>query len=108
MRPNARSLTLVYAYRVEAHYHYAHISSDAAMRQNMHNGMFHVFGGERVRISSLEGPESFPAKDWTPVKLVYDGDSGRFSHSSKNQARFCFDAVSMTRRKSAVDALLSR
>ncbi len=27
-------------------------------------------------MSSLEGPGSLPTQDWTPVKLVFDGESG--------------------------------
>jgi hypothetical protein len=50
---------------------------DTAASQNVHNGMFHIFGGERVRISSLEGPGSLPTQDWTPVRLVFDGETGK-------------------------------
>ena len=75
-KPNGRSLIIVYAYENESHFNYAHMSSDNAVKQNVHNGMFHVFGGERVRMSELEGPASFTAKDWTPVKLVWDGATG--------------------------------
>jgi hypothetical protein len=75
-KPNGRSLIIVYAYQNPSHFNYAHMSSDNAVKQNVHNGMFHVFGGERVRMSSLEGPASFPAKEWTPVKLVWDGATG--------------------------------
>jgi hypothetical protein len=74
---NGRSLIIVYAYQNESHFNYAHISSDNAVKQNVHNGMFHVFGGERVRMSSLEGPASFTTQDWTPVKLVWDGATGQ-------------------------------
>jgi hypothetical protein len=77
MKRNARSLIIVYAWQDANHYNYAHISSDAAAKQNVHNGMFHVFGGERARISALDGPPSFETQDWTPVKLVFDGTSGR-------------------------------
>jgi hypothetical protein len=76
MKRNGRSLIIVYAWQDDAHYDYAHISSDDAVKQNVHNGMFHVFGGERVRMSSLEGPASFTTQDWTPVKLVWDGSTG--------------------------------
>jgi hypothetical protein len=74
---NARSLIVVYAWQDDAHYNYAHMSSDEAAKQNVRNGMFHVFGGERVRISPLDGPASFTTRDWVPVKLVFDGESGR-------------------------------
>lgn len=74
---NGRSLVLIYAWQDEGHYNYAHISSDPAEKVHVHNGMFHIFGGERVRISLLEGPPSLPSREWTPVRLVFDGDSGR-------------------------------
>lgn len=76
IKRNGKSLIIVYGYQDASHYDYAHISVDNAATQNVHNGMFHVFGGERVRISSLEGPGSLPVQDWTPVKLVFDGESG--------------------------------
>jgi hypothetical protein len=76
VKRNQRSLIVVYAWQDETHYNYAHISSDAASDAKVHNGMFHVFGGERVRISPVDGPASLPTSDWTPVRLVFDGDSG--------------------------------
>lgn len=77
VKRNQRSVILIYAWQDSSHYNYAHLSSDAALKQPVHNGMFHVFGGERVRISSLDGPESLTSQEWTPVKLIFDGDSGR-------------------------------
>lgn len=76
VRRNGRSLAIVYAWQDETHYNYAHISSDTAVKANVHNGMFHIFGGERVRISTLDGPPALPAREWTPIKLVFDGVSG--------------------------------
>jgi len=77
LKRNGRSLIIVYAWQDENHYDYAHLSADAAVKQNVHNGMFHVFGGERVRISLLDGPPSFDSTDWAPVKLVFDGALGQ-------------------------------
>jgi hypothetical protein len=31
----------------------------------------------KLRISPLDGPPSFDTADWTPVKLVFDGETGR-------------------------------
>ena len=77
VKRNGKSLLLVFAYQDAAHYNYAHISVDDPAKQNVHNGVFHVFGGERVRISSLEGgPGLLPTNEWTPVKLVWDGKTG--------------------------------
>ncbi len=77
VKRNGRSVIIVYAWQDVAHYNYAHISVDTATSQNVHNGIFHIFGGERVRMSSLEGPGSLPTQEWTPVKLVFDGETGK-------------------------------
>jgi hypothetical protein len=71
------SLILVYAYRDDLHFNYAHLSADAARKQIVHNGIFHVYGGERVRISRADGLASLPSADiWYKVKLTYDAASG--------------------------------
>lgn len=72
-----KSLLLVVAYQDESHYNYVHISVDDPARQPVHNGIFHVFGGERVRISPLEGgPGVLPTNEWTPVKVSWNGKTG--------------------------------
>ncbi len=77
VRPRRRSLIIVFAYRDAAHFDYAHLSTDTGLKQPVHNGIFHVFGGERVRISSQEGPAAFPATNrWYHVILTYDGLKG--------------------------------
>lgn len=71
------SLILVYAWRDSTHFNYAHLSVDEAKKQPVHNGIFHVYGGERVRISPEDGPGALPsAGDWYRVRLVYDGTKG--------------------------------
>ncbi len=77
MRPRALSLIIVFAYRDEAHFDYAHLSTDTATKESHHNGIFHVFGGERVRISSVAGRAAFPQTNhWYHVVLDYDGETG--------------------------------
>jgi hypothetical protein len=77
VKRNGKSLALAYAHQDEGHFNYALISVDDPAKQRVHNGVFHVFGGERVRISSLEGgPGLLPSADWTKVKLVWDGKTG--------------------------------
>jgi hypothetical protein len=77
LRKRHNSLMLVYAWRGPDHFNYAHISVDAANHQPVHNGIFHVYGGDRVRISSEEGPAGLLHESWHKVRLVYDGATGR-------------------------------
>ncbi len=76
MRPLGHSLMIIYAYRDPAHFDYAHLSIDTASKEPHHNGVFHVYGGERVRISPVDGPAAFSTKGWHHVQLVWDGKSG--------------------------------
>ena len=77
VKPLARSLIVVFGYRDEAHFDYAHFSIDTAAKQPVHNGVFHVYGGERVRISSESGPEAFPQSGrWYRIKLTHDAKTG--------------------------------
>ncbi len=77
VRPLKRSLIIVYAYRDAAHFDYAHLSTDTATKQPVHNGVFHVYGGERVRISTEDGPAAFAAANrWYHVRLLYDSGTG--------------------------------
>jgi hypothetical protein len=72
-----KSLMIVFAHQSGSHFNYAHLSVDTPAKVNVHNGIFHVFGGERVRISSLEGPGSLPDKEaWYKVRLDWDGETG--------------------------------
>ena len=77
VKPLGRSLMLVFAYHDSAHFDYAHLSVDTGLKQPVHNGIFHVYGGERVRISSPAGPPAFPENNrWYRVKLTHDTASG--------------------------------
>jgi hypothetical protein len=76
-RNRGTSLIFVYAWRDENHFNYVHLSVDTGKKQPVHNGVFHVYGGDRVRISSLDGPPALTSEDWHKVKLVYDGTAGR-------------------------------
>jgi hypothetical protein len=68
----AGSTIVVYAWRDNLHFNYVHLSSDTGREQPVHNGIFHVYGGDRVRISPEDGPRAFPNDNWTPVRIVYD------------------------------------
>jgi hypothetical protein len=98
VKRNGRSVIIVYAWQDPSHYNYAHISSDAAAKQNVHNGIFHVFGGERARISPLDGPPSLDTTDWTPVKLVWDGETGKCYVEVNGKRNPSLDAVDLSLR----------
>lgn len=70
------SLMIAYAYRDADHFNYAHLSVDSPVEQAVHNGIFHVYGGDRVRISPQEGPGTLLEERWYKVRLVYDGRKG--------------------------------
>jgi len=72
-----KSLIIVYAYQDDNHFNYAHLSVDDPAKVHVHNGIFHVFEGDRVRISPLEGgPGALPTTEWTRVKMVWSGKTG--------------------------------
>lgn len=70
------SLILVYAWRDPSHFNYVHLSDDTATEQPVHNGVFHVYGGDRVRISSDRGPCSLPTTGWHQIRMTYDAATG--------------------------------
>ncbi len=77
VKPLGGSILIAFAYRDAAHYDYAHFSVDSSSKQPVHNGIFHVYGGERVRISSERGPAAFSATGrWHHVKLTHDATTG--------------------------------
>lgn len=95
-RTNGKSLILVYAYKDDGHFNYAHLSSDTAAKQPVHNGIFHVYGGDRVRISSTGGQASLPGEDWYHVKLDYDGKTGAVNVSVNGEPNVSLKAVDMS------------
>ena len=70
------SLILVYAWQRDGYFDYVHLSDDAAGKVEVHNGIFHCYGGDRVRISPKDGPGTLVSEDWHKVKVVYDGSKG--------------------------------
>jgi hypothetical protein len=91
------SLILVYAYRDAAHFNYVHLSVDTAKKQPVHNGIFHVYGGDRVRISSDEGPASLPSdQEWYHVQLNYDGWTGAVNVRVNGKENQSLKAVDMS------------
>ncbi|HEX4770553.1 MAG TPA: hypothetical protein VH351_06975 [Bryobacteraceae bacterium] len=103
VRPLARSLMLVYAYQDAAHFDYAHLSVDSAMKEPHHNGVFHVYGGERVRISDVAGPAAFRAsKEWYHVRLEWDGADGLVQVQVDGQAVPALRAVDLSLKSGKV------
>lgn len=77
VKRNEKSIVLVYAYQDDGHFNYAHLSVDDPAKQPVHNGIFHVYGGDRVRISpTTGGPGALPDTNWTRVKLTWSGKTG--------------------------------
>jgi hypothetical protein len=71
------SMIIVYAWRDDSHFNYAHLSVDEGTKQPVHNGIFHVYGGDRVRISREAGPAAMPSEaEWYRVQLKYDASTG--------------------------------
>jgi hypothetical protein len=70
-RGDPGSVMIAYAWQDANHFNYAHLSPDAGAKQPVHNGIFHVYGGDRVRISNTEGPGTLPGTEWTPVHFTY-------------------------------------
>jgi hypothetical protein len=88
------SLLIVFAYRDAAHFNYAHLSTDTGAAQPFHNGIFHVYGGERVRISSERGPAAFSATGrWHHVKLTHDAATGSVNVMVDGRSLPALDAV---------------
>jgi hypothetical protein len=92
--PLGSSLLIVFAYRDEAHFDYAHLSTDQATAQPVHNGIFHVYGGERVRISAERGPASFAARGrWYHVTLTHDASTGAVAVTVDGRAVPALEAI---------------
>jgi hypothetical protein len=96
LRNRRNSLIFVYAWRDKDHFNYVHLSVDTARQASHHNGVFHVYGGDRARISSEEGPATLADGVWHKVKLVYDGVTGRVDVWVDGQTSPSMRAVDMS------------
>ena len=97
VKPLGRSLLVVVAWRDEAHFDYVHLSTDRAAEQPMHNGVFHVYGGERVRISPEEGPASFlQSGRWFHVAVTHDATTRTITATVDGQAVPSLRAVDLS------------
>jgi hypothetical protein len=97
VKPLQSSLMIPFAYRDAAHFDYAHLSVDTGMKQPVHNGIFHVYGGERVRISTQSGPAAFEATGrWYHVKLIHDASTGSVDVTVDGKAVPALHAVDLS------------
>lgn len=97
MQPLGRSLLIVFAYRDPAHFDYAHLSTDTGAAEPNHNGIFHVYGGERARISSTAGPAAFRGGGiWHRVRLAHDAVSGAVHVNVDGKAVIALHAVDLS------------
>jgi hypothetical protein len=65
--------------------------------QPVHNGIFHVYGGERVRISAERGPASFAASGrWYHVMLAHDSAAGTIEVAVDGQPVPALHAVDLS------------
>ena len=88
---------IVFAWHDPAHFDYAHLSTDTAQKQPVHNGVFRVDGGERVRISPETGPAAFLAINrWHHVKLNYDGKTGEVNVTVDGRAVPALHAIGLS------------
>lgn len=107
-RTEGKSLILVYAWQDAAHFNYAHLSFDRADKQVVHNGMFHVYGGERVRMSNRLGDSTLPTEDWTKVKLMVQGAHAWVEvDGKKNPSMEAYD-MSLTEGRVGVGSFFER
>jgi hypothetical protein len=98
-----KSLILPFAWQSGEKFNYAHLSVDDPTKQPVHNGVFHVFSGERVRISYPEpGPGVLASQDWTPVRLEWNGATGEVKAFVNGKLSPALRAVDLSLRSGKV------
>jgi len=96
VKRDSGSLILVYNWRDGAHFNYAHLSVDSPEKQIVHNGIFHVYGSDRSRISKGVGEGGLPTTEWTKLKMDYDSKSGRIAVEVGGRRLPSLDAVDVS------------
>jgi hypothetical protein len=96
IRRDENGLIIVYAFKDAAHFNYVHFSKDLATKQPVHSGIFHVYGGDRVRISPQEGDVPLPTGDWYKVQVIYDGTKGEVQTKINGRYFRCLHGVDMS------------
>jgi hypothetical protein len=96
LRNRHTSLMIAYVWRHPGHFNCAHLSTDSSETQAVHNGIFHVDGGDRVRISPRQGSGAFSEEKWYSVRLVYDGRHGEVTVRADGKTTTPLHAVDRT------------
>lgn len=96
VKRDSGSLILVYNWQDAAHFNYVHLSVDSPEKQIVHNGVFHVYGSDRSRISKGVGPGSLPTTEWTKVRLDYDAKTGRIVTTVGGEKYVSLEAVDVS------------
>jgi len=76
VRREGSSMIVVFDYVDTLHFYYAHLSADRGTAQPVHNGIFIVSGGERVRIAGTDAPPALPDREWHEIRIERNASSG--------------------------------
>ena len=90
------SMIIVFNYVDTLHFYYTHLSVDPGSKEPVHNGIFLVNNGPRVRIAGAEAVPALPDTSWHQIKVVRDVASGRIEVSSDVQRQPRFTIVDRT------------
>lgn len=76
VRREGKSMLIVFNYVDTLHFYYAHLSADAGVKVDVHNGLFIVDGGPRRRIAGLEASPALPDRNWHQIRIQRNVRSG--------------------------------
>jgi len=94
--PEAEDMIVVFGYQDRLHFYYAHLSAEDSGAHPVHNGLFLVNGGERVRIDRNEAPPALRGEGWRHVRVVRDAVSGKIEVFINGEARPRFHHTNKT------------
>ncbi len=92
VRRRQKSVLIAFGFQDRLHFYYAHLSVDSG-EHAVHNGLFKVDGGERVRIAGTGSAPALPTPDWHNVRLVRHVASGAMDVFIDGDARPRFHLV---------------
>jgi len=78
VRRTGKSLLVAFGFQDRAHFYYTHLSVDSG-DHHVHNGIFKVDGGERVRVAGTGSAPALPTDGWHTVRVVRSVESGDIS-----------------------------